>query len=278
MKPIPFIILFLGTFRLSAQDQSAADVARELSNPNTALASMTLKSQYRTFTGDLPKAGDQAGYTFLFQPSLPFVLESGDKVIWRPAVPMIVDQPVFNAEKGIFRGEDGFGDIAFDLAFAPSREDNLIVAFGLITSLPTATHDLGTDQWTLGPEFLFGVTNPSYVALMFPNHQWDVAGSGDRQVNLTTLQLGYTYLPGGGISVGSSPILTYDWVSEQWTIPLQINVSQTSTVGGKPWKFSLEANYYVEQADEFGPEWMISFNITPVVKNTLASMLNDLLK
>ena len=32
-----------------------------------------------------------------------------------------------------------------------------------------------------------------------------------------------------------------------------------------PVKFELEANYYVEQPDAFGPDWMVGINITPVV-------------
>ena len=31
-------------------------------------------------------------------------------------------------------------------------------------------------------------------------------------------------------------------------------------------------NYYVEKADDFGPEWMVGINISPVVKNGLASL------
>jgi len=39
---------------------------------------------------------------------------------------------------------------------------------------------------------------------------------------------------------------------------------------GRLWKLSAEVNYYVEKADAFGPEWMISLNIAPVVKNGMA--------
>jgi len=146
-----------------------------------------------------------------------------------------------------------------------------MLGFGLITSLPTATDDaLGTDRWTLGPEILLGKITPKYVVGLFPNHQWDIAGSGDATVNLTTIQAFFTYLPGGGWTVGSGPIVTYDWEDEQWTVPLQINGGKTVVLGDRPWKLSLEVNYYVEKADAFGPEWMVSFSIAPVVKNGLA--------
>ena len=206
----------------------------------------------------------------LFQPVLPFVLESGDKIIWRPAIPMIFDQPVFGSD-GQFSGESGLGDIAFDLAYAPKTAGGLLLAYGLIASLPTATNELGSDRWTLGPELMLGKATPNYVAGIFPNHQWDIGGSGKNDINLTSTQLFYTYLPGGGWTLGSAPTLTYDWNSDQWTVPLQLNVGKTVIRNGRPWKLSVELNYYVEKPDAFGPEWMLSLNVAPVVKNGLAS-------
>lgn len=250
---------------------SAAELAAELSNPNTAVATLTFKNQFRWFEGDLPDADGQSSYTLLVQPILPFVLPSGDKVLWRPAVPILVDQPMFNPVTGGFDGETGLGDIAFDLAYAPKLEEkSLLLAFGFITSLPTATNGLGTKRWTLGPEFLIGKITPKHVFGIFPNHQWDIGGSGDADINMTTITAFYTFLPGGGWSVGSGPIITYDWENEQWTVPLQVNAGKTVVWNGRPWKLSTELNYYVEKADAFGPEWMLSLNVAPVVKNGLA--------
>jgi hypothetical protein len=253
---------------------SADELAAELSNPNTSVASLNIKNQFRWFEGDLPDADDQSSYTLIFQPSLPFVLDSGDKIIWRPAVPLLVEQPVFDAETADFDGETGLGDIVMDLAYAPKRDDKLLIALGLVTAVPTATNDLGTDRWTLGPEiFIAGLYSKGLYGV-FPNHQWDVAGSGDVEINLTTIQPIFVYLPGGGWNMGSAPSITHDWQAEQdqWTVPLQVNLGKTVIWNGRPWKFGVEVNYYVEKADTFGPEWMVSFNVAPVVKNGLASL------
>lgn len=255
-----------------AATASAAELAAELSNPNTAVATLTFKNQFRWFEGDLPDADGQSSYTLLFQPSLPFVLHNEAKILWRPAIPILVDQPIFDPSTGSFEGKSGLGDIAFDLAYAPKTEGGLLLAYGFITSLPTATNDLGTDRFTLGPELLIGKITPNYVLGLFPNHQKDIGGSGDADINLTSIQAFYTYLPGGGWSVGTGPTITYDWENEQWTVPLQINAGKTVVLNGRPWKFSVEVNYYVEKPDAFGPEWMISLNIAPVVKNGLASL------
>ena len=256
-----------------AATASAAELAAELSNPNTAVATLTFKNQFRWFEGDLPDADDQWSYTLLFQPALPFVLDSGDKIIWRPAIPLLVDQPVFDPVSGEFDGESGLGDITFDLAYAPKMDGGFLLAYGLITTLPTATNDLGTDRWTLGPELLIGKASSSSVYGLFPNHQWDIGGSGNTDISLTSIQAFYTYLPGGGWNVGSGPTITYDWEAEQWMVPLQINAGKTVAINGRPWKFSVELNYYVEKSDAFGPEWMLSINIAPVVKNGLASLI-----
>ena len=57
---------------------SAEEVARELSNPNSSLATLTFKNQYRWYTGDLPGADDQNNYTMLFQPVFPLSLPKDD--------------------------------------------------------------------------------------------------------------------------------------------------------------------------------------------------------
>ena len=255
----------------NAAKPSTDELAKELANPNTALATLNLKNQFTSYEGDLPGADDQDNVSWLFQPILPFVRDDGSKIIFRPAIPIFLDRPRFDANAGSFDEASGLGDIAFDLAYAPSLEDpGQLLAYGVFGSMPTASDDLGTDRWTLGPELLVGRLNPKFIYGLLANHQWDFAGSGDADISTTTLNILSVYLPGGGWNTGSSPAITYDWKSEQWTVPLQASIGKTVVIGGRPWKFSFEANYYVEKADAFGPDWQISFNIGPVVKNAMA--------
>ena len=256
-----------------AAKPSAEEIAAELANPNTPPASLTLKLQYRTYQGDLPDADDQDGTTLLFQPSFPFPLSNGDVVFLRPAIPLQFDQPVFDPVSGDFDSKFGLGDIAFDLAYGRTTESGLVLAAGLVSTLPTATDDaLGPDRWLLGPELLIGKLSKKYVIGAFPNHQWDIGGSGDAEFSLTTVQLFGTYLPGGGWNVGTQPILSYDHNAHQWTIPLNLSFGKTVILRGRPWKLGMEVNYFVDQADAFGPRWFIGFNVAPVVENVLAGL------
>jgi hypothetical protein len=260
----------------TAQKKSADDVARELANPNNSLASLTFKNQYRWYTGDLPGADDQDNYTLLFQPVFPFTLKptaSGGKANFfvRPGIPLLIKQPTFDADKGEFNGVSALGDIGFDVGYGVTEKTGLLWAFGMVGTLPTATDsDVAGKQLRLGPEALFAKFEKWGLYGIFPSHQWDVAGSGkkgDIAYSTSQLQLFFTVLPGGGWSLGSVPNMSYDWKSEEWTIPLNFNFGKTVMAGKTPVKLQFEINYYVEQADLFGPEWMISFSVTPVVRN-----------
>ena len=261
---------FFGTANAGS---SADEAARELANPNTALASLTFKNIYTSYTGNLSGADDESGVTTLFQPSLPFPLAGGNKVIWRPAVPLVVDQPVFDGGSMSFDSESGIGDIGFDLLYASSSESGGLTGYGIFAALPTATEDaLGKDKWTLGPEAFFGKVKPTSVVGLLINHQWDIAGSDDivEDISLTTINPFGALIPGGGWNYGSNSIITYDWESEEWKIPLNFNFGKTVIFGERAWKLAAEFNYYIEQADAFGPDWSISFNFTPVVENGMA--------
>jgi hypothetical protein len=268
---VGFLYLLLST-TAAAAEPSADEVAKELANPNTPLATLKFKLQHRLYTGDLAGADDQGNTTLVFQPSLPFPLNNGDKIIFRPAIPFQFDLPVYDATNLNFGSDTGLGDIGYDLVYAITTKSGLITAYGVIGSIPTASEDgLGSDRWTLGPEILIGQISQTSVLGMLPSHQVDIGGSGNADISLTTIQVFGIYLPGGGWSIGSSPIFTYDHETDQATIPLNINLGKTIIAGGRPWKLGMELNYYLEQPDAFGPEWMIGFDIAPVVENSLVN-------
>jgi hypothetical protein len=270
---LPSLAVTMSLASLNAQAEKSADeIAKELANPNTPLASLKFKTQYRSFEGDHTDADDQDSTTMIFQPSLPFPLDNGDLVFFRPAIPFVIDQPA--PHPGGFDNVDpGLGDISFDLAYGmTNKETGLLTAYGIISTLPTATEDeLGKDRYTMGPEMLVGKLSKTSVLGAFPNHQWDIGGSGDADINLTSMQVFGIALPGGGWNYGTSPTFTYDHEADQATIPLNFTFGKTVISGGRPWKLSTEINYYVENADAFAPEWMIGIEITPVVENGLAA-------
>ena len=281
MKRTLLVLVFtLGAApHLLAQEKSADEVAKELANPNNSLASLTFKNQYRWYTGDLPGADGQHNYTLLFQPVFPFTLQptaGGGKanLFVRPAFPLLVEQPVPKVKQsGLdFEGVTALGDIGFDVGYGVTEKNGLLWALGVVGTLPTATDsDVAGKQWRFGPELLLAKFEKWGLYGFFPSHQWNAFGWSDTPYNTSQLQLFLKFLPGGGWNIGTAPIMNYDWQADEWTIPLQLAVSKTTKIGKMPLKLELEVNYYVDQPDVFGPQWMVGFNVTPVVPNVIDS-------
>ncbi len=111
--------------------KSADEVAKELANPNNSLAKLTFRNQFRWYTGDLPGADDDSNYTLLFQPIFAFALDDtasgGNAVLFaRPAIPLLFDQPTFDAGDLDFDGVSCMGDIGFDLAYGVTEKSGFL--------------------------------------------------------------------------------------------------------------------------------------------------------
>ena len=236
----------------------------------TSLASLGNKFEVRTYDGDLPGADDESGYRYIFQPVLPFVLSKGDKIIFRPAFNVPISEPFFDSSTGRFDTGGGFGDIGFDLIYAPKLDGGLVLGGGMVGGLPTGTNeDLRSENWNLGPE-IFGayIQKWGLVGGLF-THSWDVAGSG-ADTSLSSLQYFYFLSLGEGWQVGAGPTATYDWESapgNRWNVPIGMGIAKTTKIGGLAVKFNVETDYSVVRQDSFGPEWLFKFSITPVIAN-----------
>ncbi len=254
-------------------EKSVDNIAKELSNPIGSLASLNASFLYQTFKGDLPDADDQDSWQFQFQPVFPFPQANGNNLIIRPLVPVYLDQPYFDLAKPGFDDKDiELGDISGDIAYGRSDNKKGLFYFGgLFFSTPSGSDgDLGSDQWRLGPEAAYGIIRKWGLIGALAFHQWDVAGSNDTHTSITSAQYFYAFGLGNGWQITSSPILIYDWRADsgsKWTVPIGAGISKTTKIGDQPWKFKLEAQYYVAQADAFGPEWLLKLTITPVIQN-----------
>jgi len=251
---------------------SAAEIAAELSNPNTVLGTLNTNFDYTRFDGDLPDADDQEAWTMTFQPSLPYPVGEGKNIFLRPAIPVIFDQAVPRAsggfdDKGVELGDTGF-DFAYGQSFKVKGGVNVVLG-GLAGTIPTATDDaLGSEQWLLGPELGgFIVRNWGAVGgLIF--HKWDVAGEDSYDTSITGGQYIYTVNLTDGWQIAGSPAWSYNHEADSddaLTLPLGSGIAKTSIIGGRPWKMGLQYWYYAEAPDDFGPKHLIRFTIGPVV-------------
>jgi len=256
---------------LFAQDDApdAAEMAAELSNPTAAVASLGNNFDFTEFGGNLPDANNQRGWNYLFQASFPFPQDNGKNILFRPAVPLLFKQPVFDSNTSTWDDQFELGDIGFDLAYGGTSDKGVLMLYGLVGSLPTATDDaVGSDQWTLGPEFAIGLVRKWGVFGALITHKWDVAGNDTRKTNITGGQYFYAFPIGDGTTqIAAGPAFSYnhELVGEKWTLPLGIGLSKTTVIGGKVWKFAFQYWNYIKTPDAFGPEHMLRLTITPVM-------------
>ena len=256
---------------VAADDElSAAEMAEKLANPTQAVGQLGSNFDFTEYEGTLPGADDQRGWSYLFQPSLPFPQKNGRNLILRPAFPVLFKQPVFDATSGQFDDEFDLGDVAYDIAYAGMSKSGLITSVGAVGSIPTATDDaVGRDQWTLGPAGLIGVARKWGILGLLVNHQWDIMGDENVDTNITGGQYFYGFPFGDRtwyITAGPTWSYNHELTGEKWTLPVGIGLSKTTRIGDKTWKFQFQYWNFVKTPDAFGPEEQIRFTITPVIK------------
>jgi len=248
---------------------SAAEIAAELSNPNTNMGTLTTLFNYVEFDGDIPGAGGQSGLQMIFQPSLPYALSDTTNLFVRPAIPVIISQDVPNSSGAFVSEGVELGDIAFDASVLKGTPTGVVYGGGVVGSIPTATNDaLGLDQWLLGPELIGAVVRQWGVIGALVTHQWDVAGDSNFDTSISAGQLFFLFNLKNAWQITSSPIFSYDHEASsgnQLTFPLALGLSKTTIINGRPWQFGVEYQYYIESPDLFGPDWQVQFSISPVV-------------
>lgn len=223
------------------------DLAMQLANPVADLISVPIQTNIE-FGKD---AGDPDRTIVNLQPVVPFALSEDWNLITRTIVPwMYVD---------VAGGDDptGLGDVVQSFFFAPREPvGGWIVGGGPVFLYPTATDDrLGVDQWGMGPTAVaLRQEGPvSYGALA--NHIWSLEGeTGPNEINATLLNPFVSYVTKGKTTFALGTEATYDWTAEQWTTPVNVNVSQLLVVGGQPLQLGLGGRYYADAPDG-SPEW-----------------------
>ncbi|MEP2530358.1 hypothetical protein [Shimia sp.] len=243
------------------------ELAKELANPGAANATLNFKFEYRTFTGTLPGAKDQDSFTATFQPVLPFVLNNGNNLIFRPAFPYLSGQPSYDSSSGSFQTNSRFGDIPYDLLYSWGS-DGWTFGAGLVGSVPTGTSN-SSGNWLLGPSALAVKTLDWGVAGLFPFHNERIGGNGP-DTSITSLQYFLFYGLGNGWQIGTGPTISYDWNAangQEWTVPFGLTVAKTTAIGNQLVKLNMAAEYNVVRSETFASDWKFTFTFSPVTKN-----------
>lgn len=249
---------------VSAQDapapgQDMAELAKKLANPTASLISVPLQ-------GNIDWGGgpndDGMQFKLNVQPVVPIDLNSEWKLLTRYVVPYVYQEDRINTGS-----QSGLADATATFWLSPAAEKpgQPIWGLGPILQVPTATDDLlGAEKWCLGPSAILVHQENGWTTGFLLNQLWSFAGEDSRaDVNYLFIQpfLSHTTPKHTTYTLNSESL--YDWDSGEWTIPLNISVTQLVKIGGKPVSFQGGVRYYLDKPDG-GPDWGIRFGVTLV--------------
>jgi hypothetical protein len=244
-----FLLTLVGVAPAAESDE---ELAKKTQNPVASLISVPLQ-----FNWDFkPGPDNRTNFLLNVQPVIPISLNKDYNLILRTIIPVKANE--FPASVG------GLGDVVQSFFFSPKQPVNgWIVGAGPVMLYPTATDDtLGGRKWGAGPTAVLLKQQSGFTYGILANHLWSYAGSSDRsEVNATFLQPFLSFTTKSYTTFGVNTESTYDWTASQWTVPINVSVTQLLKIGGQPLTVQLGYRYYAE-APTNGPSWGLRFAVT----------------
>lgn len=242
-------IVALGACLSPSSHAEDADLAKQLANPVASLISVPLQMNWDTGIA----VSDASRFTLNIQPVIPISLNDDVNLIVRTILPVIhAESPAPGIDDA-----SGLGDTTQSFFFSPKEPvGGWILAVGPVFLWPTGTDDLlGSGKWGAGPTALALKQQGPWTFGLLANHLWSYAGQEDRgEVNATFLQPFVSYITPSKTTFTFNVESTYDWENGQWTVPLNVVVSQLFKVGSQPMQAFVGGRYYAD-APAGGPEW-----------------------
>lgn len=231
----------------SAQD---TDLAKKLANPISSLISVPLQWNYDSNIGP---ADDGERATLNIQPVIPISLNNDWNLITRVILPVTSQSDIFPGAGDQF----GLGDTTISAFFSPTQPafGKWIWGVGPVAVLPTATDSLlGAEKWGLGPTAVALTQSGPWTVGALANHVWSVGGDSSRaDINNTFLQPFVSYTSATAWTYTLNTETSYNWETEEWSVPINAQVSKLTRIGNQPVSIGVGARYWANSTPT-GPE------------------------
>jgi hypothetical protein len=266
---------------------SHAEVVEMINNPLSYLWMMATQDDFIQMDGDVDGADKLKSNRFTIMPVMPMQLTDDLKLVLRPWLPFFSAKYPYGEVENFnwvtgpgsgpiptgIRGTDyhgGIGDAGFWAALATneSAKPPFVWGVGVTAMFDTASRDqFGTGKNAAGPMGAAFYIGEKWIAGLLAQH-W-VAYSGDKKrdhVALTDVQYVLRYRVTPETTVGFSPNAQYDWVKEEFTLPVGLGFDTLVKLGPLPVKVGAEAYKYVAYGnDDLHNDWQIRVFFIPVL-------------
>ncbi len=246
------------------QGESAADLAKKLTNPVAELVSVPLQFNWDSGVGP----DKDTRFILNVQPVMPFSMNKDWNLILRVITPLISQPPLLPGAGATA----GVGDVLASAFFAPAQPRRFIWGVGPVLSLPsTADPFLGSGKWSAGPTVVILKQSVGFTYGALWNHVWSFAGNERRDdVSQMFLQPFFSYTTKKALTVSVNSEMAANWKAEsgqQWTVPLIFQISKVASFGPFPASYSIGAGPYIEKPDG-GPSWKLRAGISILLPRT----------
>lgn len=265
-------LLIVSTQNVSANEDaqsnqtSDADLAQELTNPVADIISIPVQMNY---DGNYGPTDDGWKLQTNIQPVIPFSINDDWNIISRTILPVTYQEDIFEGAGSQF----GLGDTTLSMFFSPKKPSSRGITWGVgpVFFLPTATDSkLGTEKWGAGPSGLALTIKGPWTVGLLANHIWSFAGDSDRDdVSLSFIQPFVSYSLKSAWTFSLTSENTYNWETENWSVPINLTVAKLVRIGKLPVSLSGGIGYWVESPDA-GPEGLrLRFQATFILPKSI---------
>ena len=228
----------------TAPPDEAAALALKLSNPVSSLISVPLQFN---FDGGIGPARDGQRITLNVQPVIPIALSPEWNLISRTILPIVWQNDIVPGAGSQF----GLGDTVQSLFVSPAQPKGVIWGLGPVLLVPTGTDPLlSGGKWGGGQTGVLLKQSGEWTVGVLANHIWSFAGNSNRNdVSATLVNPFFSHTSKAAFTYGASVDVNYDWKRERWTVPISLNVSQLTKVGGQLVSVGGALRYYAASND-----------------------------
>jgi hypothetical protein len=233
----------------AAQAQQG-DIQKQLANPIASLTLVPIQINYDAKIGPLQ---DGSKITTNVQPVIPFKLDSQWTLVSRTIIPIVGQSDIFPGAGDQF----GLSDISQSFFFVPQTVNGFTWGVGPAMLLRTGSDTLlTTGKWAAGPTAVALQQTGPWTVGVLANHLWSFAGDEDRtDISSTFLQPFIAYAASGGWTYTLNAETTYDWVAQQWSVPINFQISKLTKFGDQPVSITGGVKYWADSPDSGPHGW-----------------------